>query len=107
MGPFLKVLVESRAFSLGSLRSGSAGRTRVHDFTSGDPRFVGGRGFLAARLGCRRRGKLQPFLSRAVAPDPFLREGPPPVTAGGSAGTRPADADSSWCEFLAGPATPL
>ena len=30
MGPFLKVLVKSRAFPLGLLRSGSAGRTRVH-----------------------------------------------------------------------------
>jgi hypothetical protein len=47
------------------------------------------------RLGCRRRGKLQSFFSKAIAPKTFLREVPLTITVSSSAGYVMADADLS------------
>ena len=97
VGPFLKEFVKREAVAPGFLRSGSAWANRLslsvgHGHIAGRRRRPG----FERRLGCRRRGKLQSFLSSAIAPNTFLRRVPPAIAVGGSARSSVrADADLS------------
>jgi hypothetical protein len=96
--PFLKEFVKRKRFSPGWLRNGSARRRsrtlrvrRARRFPRSYCCVV-----LRARLGCRRYGKSQSFLSDAIAPNSFLRKVPPTCIVSSSARSRDrADADVS------------
>ena len=80
MGPFLKVLVKCRAFSLGPLRIGSAGRTPVRFSLIGRSTLRGGRV-------SRRRVRLSSL--REAATVLFSRGCSRPIPSRGTAGGNP------------------
>jgi hypothetical protein len=100
VGPFLKESVKLKRLPSGFLRSGSVlapppGSTRPSVALHRESLPLS-RSRTSSRLSSLRFGKLQSFLASAIAPNTFLRNVPPTITASGSAGSSiPAGADVS------------